>query len=268
MHPVSATWIANQEAIAADPSIAVGYVESREPTEGTPTLHRWLVDNTEANNAIKVTATHEFDYGRGAMPIEDCSATIENATYNHVEEPTYDFSDADVLALVTENPGSIQMALGYRYSDNSTEQVPWFNQMLTKVEVSDDDLYVTFSGESFTGVLDDETFYGGRYVGGGIAASTVFAEILTSARFPERGWWNYRLGEDACVASTTLALWETDGFTYYYIDPAFDAVMVDIPIPPVSHRDALTMLAAYVGAYLVHRSDGALYVLADHGGTV
>jgi hypothetical protein len=256
---VSGRWEDNQLADAAAPSILIGYLEAREETAGEPILTRWELDNTTANNVTEAAVTHEFDYARVTMPLDSCSVTIENAAYDDEPNEDYDFVRPETGVLL-KNPTSIALSLGYRYFDGSTETVQSTRQIAQPAEVSDDDLYVTLSGLSFASVLDDDIFYGGRYDAAGIPASTLFAEILDEARFPTRGWWSYRLGDAGCVVSATTPLWTTEGFTYYTVDAALDSVMVDIPIPPVSHREALIMLAAYSGAYLIHRSDGSLDV--------
>lgn len=181
------------------------------------------------------------------------------------EEPlSYDFTDPDVKLALT-NPGIIGVELGFIYSSGTYESVEITRQAFKEVKVSDDDLYVTFEGESFVTRLDKALFYGGRYDVSGIAASTLFAEVLEDVEFPDEGGWAYRLGDANCKVSNTQPLWQRTGYAYYHIDAAFDSILVNLPIPVVSHREALTMLAAYTGAYLKHRSDGSLDVVPSLG---
>lgn len=176
---------------------------------------------------------------------------------------SYDFTDPNTK-LALQNPGIIGVELGYFYGD-TFDSIPITRQAFTEAKLSDDDLYMTFSGESFITRLDKSNFYGGRYDASGIPASTLFAEILDDIEFPDEGQWAYRLGEADCKVSAagTKPLWTRAGYDYYHIDSAFDSIMVDIPIPPVSHREALTMLAVYCGAYVLHRSDGSLDIVAS-----
>lgn len=256
---VSDQWAANQFEDISAPSVLRGYVETRTVTAGQPVVTRWDIDNTTASNVISATITDEFDYSRVSMPLCETKVTVENATYAGDESADYDFVSLPVKAKLAR-PGSINLSLGYQFDDGSVEMVQSANQNLELVGVDDDDLYATFEGLSFTALLDDDTFYGGRYVSGGIAANTLFSEVLTSARFAARGYWNYILGESTCVVSNSLPLWATADFPYWEIDSALASVMVEIPIPPVTHREALTMLAAYTGAYLLHRTDGSLLI--------
>jgi hypothetical protein len=257
--PTPLQWETNQDEDISAPSVLHGYIETRQGTIGEPVVNRWIVDTTTADNIIEASIVQEFDYSRATMPLESCSVTIENAVYADEPNTDYDFIFADTAAKL-DAPGTIDLSLGYRYDDDFVETIPMTQQILVGAKVTDDDLYATFDGLSFASILDDDTFYGGRYAEGGIAASTLFAEILESAQFPARGWWNYILGADACLVSDSLALQSSDGYVYYTIDPAFDSVMVTIPIPAVTHRAALTMLAAYCGAYLIHQADGSLSV--------
>jgi hypothetical protein len=80
--------------------------------------------------------------------------------------------------------------------------------------------------------------------------------------------WAYTLGDSACktYAAGLYPLWDASGFDYYTIDPALDDILVYIPIPVCTHREALVMLANYTGAYLIHRSDGTLAVTTTLGG--
>lgn len=174
----------------------------------------------------------------------------------------YDFTDP-VVKQALADPGIISINLGTIYADESFEEIPITRQFFTKSTISDDDLSTTFEGESFITRLDQTPFYGGRYDPAGIPASTLFAEIIEDVEFPEEGEWNYRLEDPNCRVSNTQPLWTRSGYEYYRIDPALDSIRVFIPIPVVSHREALTMLAAYCGAYLIHRSDGALDIRAS-----
>jgi hypothetical protein len=255
----SASWETNQASDVSAPSVLVGTVETHQMVDTTPVTNDWLADNLTAKNAITAQITSEFDYSRATLPFESCEVVVENAVYDGEPATGYDFVRPDIVEKL-DAPGVISLSLGYRYDDGVIETVPMTQQILQPMTVSDDDLYATFKGLSFTSVMDPDIFYGGRYDPAGIPASTLFEEILTSARFPVRGHWNYILGADTCLVSDSLVLWDTDGHAYYTIDPAFDSVLVYIPIPPVSHREALTQLAAYVGAYLIHRDDGSLSV--------
>ncbi|MBW2595131.1 MAG: hypothetical protein JRC93_04015 [Deltaproteobacteria bacterium] len=176
----------------------------------------------------------------------------------------YDFTNP-YMKLELQKSGFIDAGLGYFYSAGDFDNIPITRQKFTESKISKDDKYLTVQGESFTTWLDTNIFYGGRYDGGGIAASTLFAEVLDDVDFPAEGDWGYVIGDAGCVASDTTLIWERTGYDYYHIDSAFDTVMVDIPIPPVTHRKALTMLAAYCGAHLLHRSDGSLDIVPDLG---
>lgn len=174
----------------------------------------------------------------------------------------YSFTDP-VVKRALNDPGIVSITLGTEYASGSVETVPITKQYYSQGVLSNDDLYVTFEGESFIGKLDTALFYGGRYEEGGIPASTLFAEVLSEIPFPPEGQWGYVLGDEECKTSTTRPLWLTDGYEYYHIDPALDEVMVHIPIPVVTHREALTMLASYCGAYMLHASDGSLHIRAS-----
>lgn len=162
-----------------------------------------------------------------------------------------------------ENPGTVEFSFGYRYDNNAIESVLDVRHRLEGVEVSEDDLYATFHTESFAALLDTKTFYGGRYASGGISATDLFNDIFNDVDFPECGWWNYLLGDDGCVVSDDTPLWATADFSYYSVDPYFDDIMVHIPIPPVTHREALTMLAAYVGAYILPSKGGSVVIVPN-----
>lgn len=262
MRTVSAQWDANQLEDAAAPSVIIGYVETREETEGEPDVVRWDIDNTTANNVVEAEVTHEFDYSRTTLPLDSGRVQIENGVYDDEPLDTYDFTQQSTQAQL-ENPGTVEFGFGYRYDDNAVESVLDVRHRLEGVEVSEDDLYATFITESFASLLDTKTFYGGRYEVGGISATELFHDIFGDVGFPERGWWNYIVGADSCVVSDETPLWAVADFSYYSVDPYFDDIMVDIPIPPVSHREALTMLAAYVGAYILPSVGGAVTIVPE-----
>lgn len=265
MRNTSTTWETNQLEDVSVPSLLVGTLEARKlNVDDADDYWRWNFDYAR-DNVISANVTSQTDLSRASMPIESCQIVIENkrdATKSENSDVAeYDFTSASNRAAL-ENPSFLEVSLGYDYG-TSVESVGVTRQRLEKVTVDDSDLYVTFDGVSYTSRLDDKQFYGGRYVVGGIPASTLFAEILEDADFPNEGIWTYVLGDANCKVSNTQPLWDASTFAYYHIDPALDNIKVHVPIPVVSHREALTTLAAYVGAYLVHRSDGSLHVLAS-----
>lgn len=227
---------------------------------GAPTEADAVGDSATADAVVQVIAGLPF----GVSPEGDTAtvdATVKTTGGVDVIDE-YEFTNP-VVKQALADPGIISINLGTVYSAESYEEIPITRQFFTKSTISDDDLSVVFEGESFITRLDQFPFYGGRYDPAGIPASTLFAEIIEDVEFPDEGEWTYRLGDPACKVSNTQPLWSRSGYEYYRIDPALDSVLVFVPIPVVSHREALTMLAAYCGAYLIHRSDGSLDVKAS-----
>ena len=252
MKLVSRRWLKNQREIASAMS-AMRVEVARLPYGSGDEVAYWTLDNLDNKNLVDCTLENEFDYSRATLPFPSFNFQLEN----EVPDDTYNFVKA---ATPSSNPLTAEIHLGYRYDPSGVETVPMTQQIVIETENSDDDLLTRLSALGFTNALDDSTFYNGRYEEGGIPASTLFAEILDDADLPARGWWKYVLGRGDCETSETTPLWDDLGYSYYHIDPAFDSVMVEIPIPPMSHRRALTVLAAYVGAYLIHRTDGSLHI--------
>ena len=254
MRPTSDTWDANRLEDVAAPGVFEGRLEVYEPiTETEPETFEFSLDSHGvAQNIVDASWEQSFDYTRATVPFDSSTVKIENGP-NRV-----DFGTSESARFLTY-PGTIEFSTGYDFT-TSFEVVSACRHQFVAGELSDDDLYVTLKAQSFASALDGSLFLKGRYDPAGIPASTLFEEILSDVDFVERGWWNYVLGDEACVASTTLAMWSDTGFDYWSIDPTFDDILVYLPIPPVSHRDALTMLAAYVGAYVFGSRDGSIVI--------
>jgi hypothetical protein len=264
MEDRSATWIANQAEILSAPSELVSTVESLEPVAGTdPISRRWMVGNPKIiNNLVEARLELPFDPTRTTLPIQSSTLKIENATNYDVGLPpveSYDFAqDANMRALGF--PTTIGGELGFCYSDGSVERLPAFRHSLTDATIDDFNMYLTLNGESFLSQLDRGTFYGGRYEAAGIDAATVIAEILEDVTFRGEGGWNYVIGTENCKVSSTLPLWADSGFDYWLIDPELARFKLFIPVPPVSHRQALQYVAAYVGADVWVNRNGQIVV--------
>lgn len=282
MRTVSEAWVAN---FTEDASVPGRLAVLMDALNADATRNRqWVFDNATAANVVDATLTSSYDPSGATLPIETCTLQVENSVNDADEAPEthYDFSDI-VNKTALAKPCTLDFSLGLAYDDGTVETLTITRQQLTDAEVSTDGQYVTFTTESFTKRLDKDIFYGGRYDAAGIPASTLFAEVLDDALFPVEGDWRYKVG--TAVTSTVTPLWSRadagvlqylvgtsvvsdtvqlktpDAFDYYHIDPALDTVRVYAPIPPVTHREALAMLAAYCGAYLTYRDDGSLDVL-------
>lgn len=256
--------MANQAEILSAPSELTASVESLEPVAGTdPISRRWIVGNPKIiNNLVEARLELPFDPTRTMLPIQSSTLKIENATNYDVGLPPvedYDFTqDANMRALGF--PTTIDGELGFRYSDGSVERHQAFRHSLTDATIDDFNTYVTLNGESFLSQLDKGVFYGGRYDAAGIDAATVIAEILEDVTFKGEGGWNYVIGSANCVTSATLPLWADSGFDYWIIDPELARFKLYLPIPPVSHRQALQYVAAYVGADVWVNRNGQIVV--------
>jgi hypothetical protein len=221
----------------------------------------WTFDNATAGNVVEATVISTCDLSGATLPLESAILKVQNKTNDADASAAvnYDFTDTHKAELA--RPCVLNLSLGLTYDDATTEVLTITGQQLKTAEVSDDDAHVTFETESFTAHLDTSIFYGGRYDPAGIPAATLFAEVLADALFPVDGDWQYTLGDANCKTSTTRPLWaRDDAFVYYHIDSALTQ-LVYLPIPPVSHREALAMLAAYSGALLKYRDDGSLDVI-------
>ena len=264
MQDRSATWIANQAEILSAPSELVSTVESLEPVAGAdPISRRWIVGNPKIiNNLVEARLELPFDPTRTTLPIQSSTVKIENATNYNVGLPpveSYDFAqDANMRALGF--PTTIDGELGFRYSDGGVERLPAFRHSLTDATIDDFNTYLTLNGESFLSQLDKGVFYGGRYDAAGIDAATVIAEILEDVTFKGEGGWNYVIGAENCKVSSTLPLWADSGFDYWIIDPELARFKLFIPVPPVSHRQALQYVAAYVGADVWVNRNGQIVI--------
>lgn len=268
MRSVTSDWTDAQAESITAPSRLEGYLQTvKLVSGGNDVTSRWDFGNSDATkNIIEATILSSMDVTRAAIPLENCTIVIENGSLADEPNTDYDFAASAVRAAL-RNPGTMDIELGYKFDNGNVETLTMTHQRLVGAKVSDDDLYVTIEGESFLARANDSTFYGGRFSPHGIPASTLFAEILEDVSFPNEGIWNYTLGSANCKISATgtRPLWDPSAYSYYTIDPVLDDILVYIPIPPVTHREALTMLTAYVGAFVLYDADGTIQVKSGLG---
>lgn len=269
MRSVTTAWTNNQAADVADQSCVRGYIETRKiQTPNPDVVTRWNFNNDNSgDNAVSVEILSEFDHTGTTLPMETCKITLENGSFAGETDANYDFNtNANRAAL--DAPGTTEVEFGYYYSNPpSFDSRLMTRQHLDTPKVSDDDLYATFECSSFASRLGETKFYGGRYVVGGISAFDLLTEILNDAEFPNEGSWYYHLGDTNCkvYAAGTHPLWATSGYVYWTIDAAFANDRVYIPMPIVTHREAILMVVAYVGGYIRFASDGSLVITKSLG---
>ncbi len=292
MRTVSAAWLTNQTEDIACPSRLDAWVDT---TDGVTPRH-WIFSNSEeAENVIEATVESIFDPTRDTFPVDSCSITIENAAFESddaVAAADYDFTLA-VNKTAIANPGQMGIQLGYAYDTGGYDAVLMTEQKLDSFEMSDDQTSATARGVSFTLRLDSEKFYDGCHHPNGISAHALFRELLDAMFTTEKPGWAYRVGQTTCKVSNTVTLWDRDttdlgdwGYVlgaaackvsndlslfsmppspYYTLDDALRTVLVYLPIPPMTYREALVRLAAYAGAWILHRSDGTIEVTTSLG---
>lgn len=252
MQVTSDQWKSEQQELLLSPAEMTVTVTSKEPVPGEePVQTRWVFSNDDSNNNL-VSARLElpFDPTRTTLPIQSFSMEIENGTNYTVGLPPvseYDFAD-DVVMKKLSFPTTLAGELGFHYASGESELLPSFQHNLVEASLDDNGMYLTLNGESIISQLDRTVFYGGRYVPGGIDAKTLLTEILSSVTFRGEGDWNYIIGTSTCVTSTTRPLWANSGFQYWVIDPELARFKIELPVPAVSHRQALQYVASYVGA--------------------
>ena len=257
---VSQKWLDNQASDVSVPGIVEGYME----TVDANTPNDWLVDNTVANNLMTLDTTREFDYSRASIPLCTSTAVIDNGNYNYEPDVSYDFARPEIINLANKG-GIVQYNTGYHYDDGTDETVPLVTHTLDSVDIGDDDESVTISGSSALGALDNGTYYRGKFYDTdisvlGMSAYDVIDDILTTQQLSIKGYYNYILGQARCQTSATQALWTPYTVADYTIDPALHDVILYTPVPPCTYRQALTMVCAYAGAYVLELRDGSLYI--------
>ena len=239
-------------------------VTSTEPVTGQPSItRRWLFDSRESvNNLVDARLELPFDPTRASVPIQSSILKVENGV-NYAEGlppvADYDFTDPDNMRALGF-PTTLSAELGFVYADDTSELVPSFYHSLVDAVVDDYDTYLTLTGESFLSQLDKGLFYGGRYASTGIDGVTLLTEILEDVVFRGEGGWNYILGSPSCVTSTTVPLWADSGFEYWVIDEELARLKVYLPIPVVSHRQAIQMVASYLGADVWTNRQGQIVI--------
>lgn len=257
---VSQKWLDNQADDVSVAGVVDGYMET--VVDNLP--NGWTIDNTTANNLITLDTTREFDYSRTSLPLSTTTAVIDNGSYNYEPNADYDFSTSTVKAKA-DKAGIVKFSTGYHYDDDTIEEVPWTCHVLDSVAVGDDDSTVTINASSSLGALDNGMYYRGKFYKDfvtelGMTAYDVIDDILSSQQLSIKGYYNYILGQPNCKTSETQALWTPYTVANYTIDTALKSVMIYTPVPPCTYRQALTMVCAYVGAYVLEQRDGSLLI--------
>lgn len=158
------------------------------------------------------------------LPTVDFTLTVEN------RERRFDIENDKSSVNFLEEGQEIEILYGQELDSGATEWILGGNLILSDWSVDDDEM--TFSATDRLARMN-ETYYRGKYHSEGISLYELALDVLRDAGIDLRNVW---------------------------IDPYLKEVLVNNPIPPVKHKEALQIIANAGRCVLMQGRNGNIYL--------
>lgn len=177
------------------------------------------------NKRLKSLVKHEYISPIMAeLPTIDVTVTVENRNRE------FDIENVESAVNFLEIGQSVSIRYGLELEDGTTEWLPGGNLVLR--EWSADDEVMTFTASDR---FDDMNgiYQKGRFYSNGISLYDLALDVLADAEVDSRGYW---------------------------IDPYLKGVLVNNPMPVVTHKEALQLIANAGRCVLYQDSEGVITI--------
>lgn len=158
------------------------------------------------------------------LPTVDFSLTVEN------NDRKFDIENSESSANFLEVGQTIEALYGQDLEDGSTEWMPGINLILTDWSADDDEMSFS-AADRFTQM--NKTYYRGKYREEGISLYDLALDVLQDASIDLRTVW---------------------------LDPYLKSVTVNNPMPVVTHKEALQLIANAGRCVLYQGRTGEIYL--------
>lgn len=161
------------------------------------------------------------------LPAVDFSLTVEN------KDRKFDIENSESSANFLEVGQTIEALYGQELEGGTTEWIPGINLILTDWSADDDEMSFS-AADRFTQM--NETYYRGKYREDGITLYDLALDVL----------------QDASVDLRTV-----------WLDPYLKNVVVNNPMPVVTHKEALQLIANAGRCVLYQGRTGEIYLCSS-----
>ena len=157
------------------------------------------------------------------LPTIDCDVTVDN------KDRAYDVENEESTVNFLEIGQNIELNYGQTMDDGTIEWMPGITLALR--EWSADDTKMEFRASDCFDKMDG-TYYKGQYNPDGISLYNLAADVMSDAQVDNREYW---------------------------IDPYLKDVLISNPMPVVTHKEALQLIAN-AGRCILYQDRGGSYV--------